>query len=84
METLIDELAATAGKTRSLIGSRFGYESRCASGAVLNLVREKSLWGKRCPKGAPRGVAMARMRRFGRRLRGRRCPLDGDRVRVQR
>jgi isoquinoline 1-oxidoreductase beta subunit len=58
METLIDELAVTAGADPiayrlALLDAKLTRER-----AVLNLAREKSGWGKPLPKGRARGVAM--------------------------
>jgi len=83
METLIDELAATAGKTPityrlALLDTKQVRERACSTWCA-----KKSLWGKPLPKGRARGVAM-----HG-------CAgsvvayvadvsLDGDRVRVHK
>jgi len=83
METLIDELAATAGEDPITYRLALLDTKQVRERAVLNLVREKSLWGKPLPKGRARGVAM-----HG-------CAgsvvayvadvsLDGDRVRVHK
>ena len=58
METLIDEMAAAAGKDPIAYRLELLDAGHPRHRAVLNLVREKSDWNRPPPKGRARGVAV--------------------------
>ena len=82
MESMIDELAAAAGKD-PVEYRRALFADHTRHLGVLNLVAEKSGWGTKLPAGRARGVAVHES--FGSWLAEvAEVSADGDRIRVHR